>query len=104
MSNFMLAYMEGRTYGRAVGRSDGSDVITKPKFLALMGLPKSLSYGAPPRAPAARARAPLKILSLKAISVRSLCIVFSQFRKCFVTFERNRIKENSDTFFKLLGS
>ena len=30
-----------------VGRSDGSDVITKPKFLALMGLPKSLSYGAP---------------------------------------------------------
>ena len=37
--------------GRAGGRSDGSDVITKPKFLALMGLPKSLSYGAPPRAP-----------------------------------------------------
>ena len=34
-------------YGRSVGRSDGSDVITKPKFLALMGLPKSLSYGAP---------------------------------------------------------
>ena len=35
------------TVGRSVGRSDGSDVITKPKFLALMGLPKSLSYGAP---------------------------------------------------------
>ena len=31
-------------------RSDGSDVITKPKFLALMGLPKSLSYGATARA------------------------------------------------------
>ena len=31
----------------AYERSDGSDVITKPKFLALMGLPKSLSYGAP---------------------------------------------------------
>ena len=28
-------------------RSDASDVITKPKFLALMGLPKSLRYGAP---------------------------------------------------------
>ena len=40
--------MEERTYGRAVGRSvgrsDGSEVITKPSFLALMGLPKSLSY------------------------------------------------------------
>ena len=34
-------------YGWSVGWSDGSDVITKPKFLALMGLPKSLSYGAP---------------------------------------------------------
>ena len=33
-------------YGRSVGRTDGGDVITKPKFLALMGLPKSLSYGA----------------------------------------------------------
>ena len=31
---------------RTVGRSDGSDVITKPKFLALMGLPKSLSLAA----------------------------------------------------------
>ena len=31
--------------GRSVGRTH--DVITKPKFLALMGLPKSLSYGAP---------------------------------------------------------
>ena len=30
-----------------VGRSDGSNIITKPKFLALMGSPKSLSYGAP---------------------------------------------------------
>ena len=30
------------------GRSDaGSDVITNPKFLAMMSLPKSLSYGAP---------------------------------------------------------
>ena len=38
--------MEERTYGRrSVGRTH--DVITKPKFLALMGLPKSLSYGAP---------------------------------------------------------
>ena len=36
-----------RMYGRSVGRPDGSDVITKPKFLALMGLPKSLSYEAP---------------------------------------------------------
>ena len=35
-------------YGRSVGRTSiGSDVITRPKFLALMGLPKSLSYGAP---------------------------------------------------------
>ena len=35
-------------YRRSVSRSDTeSDVITKPKFLALMGLPKSLSYGAP---------------------------------------------------------
>ena len=49
-----------RTYGRSVGRSDGSDVITKPKFLALMGLPKSLSYGAPPRAPTAQARPGLR--------------------------------------------
>ena len=31
---------------RTVGRSDASDVITKPKFLALMGLPITLSYGA----------------------------------------------------------
>ena len=46
----------------------------------------------------------LKILSLKAISVRSLRTVFSQFWKCFVTFERTRIKENPNTFFKLLGS
>ena len=37
------------------GRSDGSDVITKPKFLAVMGLPNSLSY-------AARAGAPLLLL------------------------------------------
>ena len=33
-----------RTGGRSVGRSD---VITKPNFLALMGLPKSLINGAP---------------------------------------------------------
>ena len=40
--------MEERTYVRTLyGRSDGSDVITKPKFLAVMGLPNSLSYGAP---------------------------------------------------------
>ena len=40
--------MEERTYVRTLyGRSDGSDVITKSKFFALMGLPKSLSYGAP---------------------------------------------------------
>ena len=32
---------------RTDGRSDACDVITKPKFLALMGLPKSLSYGSP---------------------------------------------------------
>ena len=51
-----------RTDGRAGGRSDGSDVITKPNFLALMGLPKSLSYGTPPRVPTVRARAPLKIV------------------------------------------
>ena len=43
-------------YGRSVGRSDGSDVITKPKFLALMGLPKSLSYGAPLARASRRAR------------------------------------------------
>ena len=36
-----------RAYGRTVVWMDTSDVITKPKFLALMGLPKSLSYGAP---------------------------------------------------------
>ena len=35
-----------RTYVRCtVGRTH--DVTTKPKFLPLMGLPKSLSYGAP---------------------------------------------------------
>ena len=35
-----------RTYVRCtVSRTH--DVITKPKFLALMGLPKSLTYGAP---------------------------------------------------------
>ena len=46
--SFHIAYMEERTYVRTLyGRSDGSDVITKPKFLALMGLPKSLSYGPP---------------------------------------------------------
>ena len=40
--------LHGGAYVRTLyGRSDGSDVITKPKFLALMGLPKSLSYGAP---------------------------------------------------------
>ena len=61
MSHFMLAYMEERTYVRTLyGRSDGSDVVTKPKFLARMGLPKSLSYGTPPRAPTARVRAPLE--------------------------------------------
>ena len=39
--------LHGGAYVRTLyGRSDGSDVITKPKFLALMGLPKSLSYGA----------------------------------------------------------
>ena len=36
--------------------------------------------------------------------MRSLRMVFSQFWKCFETFERNRIKENPDTVFKLLGS
>ena len=52
--------LHGVAYLRTVGgRSDGSDVIAKPKFLALMGLPKSLSYGAP-RASAFGARgAPL---------------------------------------------
>ena len=46
VSHFTLAYLEERTYGqRSVGRTH--DVVTKPKFLALMGLPKSLSYGAP---------------------------------------------------------
>ena len=42
--------MNERTYVRSEGRSDGSDVITKPKFLALMGLPKKLwgsARGAP---------------------------------------------------------
>ena len=43
-------------YGRSVGRSDGNDVITKPKFFALMGLPKSLSYGAPLARALGRAR------------------------------------------------
>ena len=41
-SHFTLAYMqEGgayvRTVDRSVSRSDASDVITKPSFLALMG-------------------------------------------------------------------
>ena len=36
---------------RTYGRSDGSDVITKPNFLTLMGLPKSLSYGPPLNTP-----------------------------------------------------
>ena len=45
--------MEEHTYVRsAVVRTH--DVITKPKFLALMGLPISLSYGVP------RARAELR--------------------------------------------
>ena len=45
------------------------DVITKPKFLALMGLPKSLSYGAP-RAPAFGARgAPLIELKFAGVNM-----------------------------------
>ena len=40
--------LHGVAYVRTVdGRSDGRDVITKPKFLARVGLPKSLSYEAP---------------------------------------------------------
>ena len=35
------------TYVRADGRPDESDVIANPKFLALMGSPKSLINGAP---------------------------------------------------------
>ena len=65
-----LTWIKG-TYGRSGGRSDGSDVITKPKFLALMGLPKSLSYGVPPRAPTSRARAPLKTKSWLKYCLRS---------------------------------
>ena len=56
---------------RTGGRLDKSDVITKPKFLALLGLPKSLSYRAPPRAPTAHARAPL--LSARKLRRRGPC-------------------------------
>ena len=39
--------MEERTYVRTIyGRSDARDVMTKPKFFALIGLLKSLRYGA----------------------------------------------------------
>ena len=47
-----------RTGGRSVGRSD---VITKPNFLALMGLPKSLINGAPRARAFGARRAPLLI-------------------------------------------
>ena len=52
ISHWLTWTMISRTMN---GRSDARDVITKPKFLALMGLPKSLSYGAA----RARAKAPL---------------------------------------------
>ena len=38
---------QGGIHGVANVCKVGSDVITKPKFLALMGLPKSFGYGAP---------------------------------------------------------
>ena len=51
--------LHGVAYVRTMyGRSDGSEVITKPKFLALIGLSKSLSYGAPPRVPLSIATRP----------------------------------------------
>ena len=63
--------MEERTYVRTLyGRSDGSDVITKPKFIAVMGLPKSLSYGAP-LARALRRAQELRYNSTKSRHVKS---------------------------------
>ena len=44
----------------------------------------------------------LKIISLQAISVRSLRMFFSQCWKCSVPFERNQIEKNPGTFFKLV--
>ena len=56
--SFHIGLHGGASVRSAAGRRT-HDVITKPKFLALMGLPKSLSYGAP-RARALGARgAPL---------------------------------------------
>ena len=41
--SFHIAYMEERTYVRTLyGRSDGSDVITKPKFIALDWVARSM--------------------------------------------------------------
>ena len=57
------------------GRSDGSDVITKPKFLALMGLPKSLSYGAP----LARALRRARELRYKAINASRFFVTSAHF-------------------------
>ena len=44
-----------------------------------------------------------KIISLRAISVRSLRICSCSFKQCSVTFERNLIKENPDTSFLSLS-
>ena len=52
--------LHGGAYVRTVGRSH--DVISKPKFLALMGLPKSLSYGAPRERAFGACGAPLLLL------------------------------------------
>ena len=43
----VISHWLTRSSVRTVGQSDASDVIIKPKFIALMGLPISLSYGAP---------------------------------------------------------
>ena len=50
--SFHIAYMEERTYVRTLhGRLDGSDVITKPKFLPVMVYQILLAMGLRSRAP-----------------------------------------------------
>ena len=64
MSHFTLDYMEKRTYVCMYRRFGRKWRHNQPKFLALMGLPKYLSFGAPHARASGARRAPLSISSV----------------------------------------
>ena len=112
--------MKERTYVCMYGRSDGSEVITKPKFLVLMGYQNLLAMGLRTRAPSAPAELRYEVYwsasfrkcsSIKSVKTcsKSYYIVLTSNRKKFLHADAFRYKQSSAgafflCFFDVLSS